>query len=284
MRRGAIWSSFAAVPVRQAGLCMWHALTFGVSLGKALSELSRNAVARTRRAPHWPVVLIAVLGIAGCAKSPGSFDDLDSGGSPLSNLVSLVQLKKPPPSLVPAERVVCPDIVILDGMADDRVYGKGDATNANLRYQFSLNDVARDCKIEGNQISLKIGAAGKILLGPVGAPGSFTAPVRIAIVRESDQEPVVSKLYGVPVTVPSGRSEAPFTLVTDQVEIPYTHANAQHDYTIKVGFDAAGNDKRAKAMLNAARSIPDRPDPKTAAGGKGQPRGHQMGAGPSGGY
>jgi len=252
---------------------MWHALAFD----KAWSKPSRTPM-------HWPAVLIAVLGVAGCAGAPGSFDDPDSGGSTLGNLMAMVQMKKPAPTLVPAERVSCPDIIILDGTADDRVYGKGDAANANLRYQFSLNDVARDCKIEGDKISLKIGAAGKILLGPVGAPGSFTAPVRIAIVRESDQDPIVSKLYGVPVTIPPGRSEAPFTLVTDQLEIPYTHANAQHDYTIKVGFDAVGNGKRTKAMLNATRSIPDRPDPKTAAGGKGRGRGHQMGGGSAGGY
>lgn len=210
---------------------MWHAWIAGKSSAKV----------------RWPIAFIAVLGLAACSHTPGSFDDPDSGGSSLSNLAALVQFKKPPSAPVPAERVVCPDIVVLDGTANDRVYGKGDQTNENLRYQFSLNDVARDCKVDGNQISLKIGAAGKILLGPVGSPGSFTAPVRIAVVRESDQNPVVSKLFGVPVTVPPGRSEAPFTLVTDQIEIPYTHANAQHDYTIKVGFDTAGAPKASRA-------------------------------------
>jgi hypothetical protein len=220
MQRGAIWNLFATVP-----------LTRGLSLPR-------------------PFVLGALvfgsgLAIAGCAKTPGSFDDPDTSGTQITNLMAMVQMKKPPAASTPADLVVCPEIVILDGTADDRVYGKGDQTNENLRYQFSLNDVARDCKIEGNQISLRVGAAGKILLGPVGAPGRFVAPIRIAIVRESDQEPVVSKLYGVPVTVPPGSSEAPLTLVTEQLEIPYTHANAQHDYTIKVGFDAAGTDKKA---------------------------------------
>lgn len=230
MRRGTIQILSTTAPAEQPGLWMGHTLAFTKSFGKIC----------------WPLAFAAALGLAGCAHSPGSFDDLDSGGSSFSNLMALVQFKKPPPAQAPAEHVVCPDIIILDGTANDRVYGKGDQTNENLRYQFSLNDVARDCKVDGNQISLKIGAAGKILLGPVGAPGSFTAPVRIAIVRESDQDPVVSKLYGVPVSVPAGQSEAPFTLVTDQIEIPYTHANAQHDYTIKVGFDAAGATKTGR--------------------------------------
>ncbi len=140
----------------------------------------------------------------------------------------------------PTDHVICPDIIILDGTADDRVYGSGDQSNSNLRYQFSLNDVARDCKIDGDKISLKIGAAGKVLLGPVGSPGTFTAPIRIAIVRQADQDPVASQLFQVPVTIASGQSEAPFTLVTDQMSVPYSHTNAQHDYMIKIGFDAGG--------------------------------------------
>jgi len=100
---------------------------------------------------------------------------------------------------------------------------------------------------------------------PVGSPGSFTAPVRIAVVRESDQNPVVSKLFGVPVTVPPGRSEAPFTLVTDQIEIPYTHANAQHDYTIKVGFDTAGAPKASRAApRSASTAAPSRRSSRSA--------------------
>lgn len=199
-----------------------------------------------------PIMICAVLSLVGCGKTPGSFDVEDSTQTKLANLAALVQFKKPPMQPEPTDHVVCPDIAILDGTADDRVYGQGDQTNTNVRYQFSLNDVARDCKIEGDQISLKIGATGKVLLGPVGAPGNFIAPIRVAIVRESDQAPVVSKLYRLAVSVPTGQTEAPFTLVTEPLNIPYTHANAQHDYTIKVGFDAAGNDKKGQAMVNQA--------------------------------
>ena len=187
-----------------------------------------------------PIMVGAVLGLAGCSSAPGSFDVQQSTQTKLTDLMALVQFKKLPKQPEPTDHVACPDITILDGTADDRVYGKGGAqTNADVRYQFSLNDVARDCKVVGDQISLKIGAAGKILLGPLGSPGSFIAPIRVAIVRESDQKPVVSKLYRLGVNVPTGQTEAPFTLVTEPLNVPYTHANAQHDYTIKVGFDAA---------------------------------------------
>ncbi len=227
---------------------------FRADFGKASRKIL--AVARNGRGSGFriasplivgPIVIGAVLSLAGCGRTPGSFDVEQSTQTKFSDLMALVQFKKPPKHPEPTAHVECPDIAILDGTADDRVYGNGEQTNANVRYQLSLNDVARDCEIKGDQINLKIGAAGKILLGPVGSPGNFTAPIRVAIVRESDQEPVVSKLYQLAVSVPTGKTEAPFTLVTEPLSVPYTHKNAQHDYTIKVGFDAAGNDKKGQA-------------------------------------
>ncbi|QXX74459.1 hypothetical protein MHY1_01271 [Methylovirgula sp. HY1] len=219
--------------------------------GFAAARLRQSGLARFP-AP-WPrlagpVVAGTVLSLAGCGTPLGSFDVQPTTQTKLSDLMALVQFKKMPKQPEPTDHVQCPDISILDGTADDRAYGKGGAqTNANVRYQFSLNNVARDCKIIGDQMSLKIGAAGKILLGPVGAPGTFDAPIRVAIVRDADQEPVISKLYRLPVTVAAGQTEAPFALVTDPLNIPYTRPNAQHYYTIKVGFDATGNDKAPAA-------------------------------------
>lgn len=207
---------------------------------------------RHRLGAAFPAVFLTALGLAGCGTPPGSFDVEDSTQTKLANLEALVQFKKAPRQPEPTDGVVCPDILILDGTADDRVYASGDQSNANLRYQFSLNNVARDCKVEGDKLSLKIGAAGKVLLGPQGSPGNFVAPVRIAIIRESDQEPVASQLFQVPVSVQAGQTEAPFTLVTDQMSVPYAHPNALHDYTIKVGFDS-GKGKAPPHMRHARK-------------------------------
>ena len=206
----------------------------------AIRERRRTCFSTISSRPVALMMVGTVLSLAGCSSAPGSFDVQQSTQTKLTDLMALVQFKKLPKQPEPTDHVACPDITILDGTADDRVYGKGGTqTNADVRYQFSLNDVARDCRVVGDQISLKIGAAGKILLGPLGSPGSFIAPIRVAIVRESDQKPVVSKLYRLGVNVPTGQTEAPFTLVTEPLNVPYTHENAQHDYTIKVGFDAA---------------------------------------------
>lgn len=223
----------------------------------------------------WPAVFGAALGLAACGTPPGSFDVQDSNQTKMSNLVAMVQFKKVGAQPGPADPVVCPDIVILDGTAEYRVYGPGDETNTNLKHQFSVTDIARDCQVRGSDLSLNVGVAGKLLLGPVGAAGNFTAPVRVAVIRESDQEPVSSKLYQVAVSVPAGQSEGVFSLVTDPFTVPYTHRNAQHDYTIKVGFDLGANGKH-KPLPEASGKI--RPTP--ASSNSSQPRHHHRRGGP----
>lgn len=203
----------------------------------SMSSVAARLSARPLRMGVSLLALFGALGLAACGPQPGAFDVEDTTQSKLANLEALVQFKKPPTQAEPTEHVLCPDISILDGTAEDRVYGKGDQTNANLRYQFSINDVARDCSVQNGEMSLKVGVAGKVLLGPVGAPGSFMAPVRIAVIRRANDEPVASKLYQVPVAVAPGSTEGPFTLVADELAIPYSYANAQHDFEIKLGFD-----------------------------------------------
>jgi hypothetical protein len=200
------------------------------------------------RSRVWPAIFFAALSLTGCSSvQPGSFDVQESGQSKWNDLVNLVQLKKARPPLDPSNPVKCPDIVIQDGTADDRVYGSTtDQSNANLRYQFSITDIARDCQVSGDKLILKAGVAGKLLLGPVGSPGNFTGPVRVAVINDNDQSVVLSKLYSVGVGIPAGQSEGAFSLVTEALEIPYTHSKAQYDYTIRVGFDTAGGKKTAE--------------------------------------
>jgi hypothetical protein len=199
----------------------------------------------------------AAAALAGCGKSGslGSFDQPDGNSSITSrfgNLLSFNKLTGEPAPAKEAERLECPEILVLDGTAAHRVYN-GAESNENLRYQYSISDVARECIHQGDQIAMKIGVAGQVLLGPTGAPGAFTVPIRIAIVRETDNAPVVSKLYTANVNVIPGQTEAPYTLVTEPLLAPFIQSHTAEDYSIKVGIDAEGQ-KPAVAHERKKRS------------------------------
>ena len=99
---------------------------------------------------------------------------------------------------------------------------------------------------DGDQLAIKIGVAGKVLLGPAGSPGGFSVPVRMAVLREHDNQPIVSKLYRAAVTVAAGETRADFTIVSEPLRVPFVQDHAEDDYTIKVGIDeGASADKPA---------------------------------------
>jgi hypothetical protein len=211
-------------------------------------------------APHLAFTIGAIFALAGCSRNTGSFDVDDPTQVKFSNLMALVEFKPIPKQPKPTDAILCPEIQILDGTSADRIYAPGtDQSNLAVRYQFSIQDVARDCQVSGGQVAMKVGVAGRILLGPAGSPGTYPAPIRVAIINIADGTPVISKLYQVPTGVADGQTEAPFTLVTDPLSVPAIDHFAQN-YTIKVGFDSAGNGKKQPGTTTASTDSPAAPD------------------------
>jgi len=236
----------------------------GLFAGKDDPKMTGQFKDASRKLAGLALIGAAVFAVAGCGGSSGSFDVDDSPQTKWSNLMALVQFKPLPNQPKPYDTIACPEIAILDGTSDDRVYAPGDdQSNASVRYQFSIGDVARDCAISGGQISLKVGVSGRILLGPAGSPGTFAAPIRVAVIRRSDEEPVLSKLYQVPTNIAPGQTESPFTLVTDPLSVPVTGKHFKEDYMIKVGFDSAGNGKK-KVPAETASTDTGTPSPPSS--------------------
>lgn len=185
------------------------------------------------------LVALAVLALSGCGGRIGNFDTPEPVGSRLSNLLGLNKSQDPsaPQAETPSRHIYCPEIMVLEGTAASQVHAGNPPSNENLRYQYSVDDVARECSLDGEQLSIKVGVAGKVLLGPAGAAGSFNVPVRVAVIRESDSRPVVSKLYHASASIPSGQTYAEFTIVTESLFVPFIQDHTELDYTIKVGID-----------------------------------------------
>ena len=147
----------------------------------------------------------------------------------------------------------CPTIGILDGTQVQRVMAPGATGNEGLRYQYSLHDVGRECSLSSGRIGVKVGANGRVLLGPVGAAGRFDVPLRVVVFSDADQKPVQSKLFRVPATVAGGQSSVPFEFVSEMIDVPVAAGRTAADYSIKVGIDAGKDDGTPTAGIKAAR-------------------------------
>ncbi|SFK04968.1 hypothetical protein [Methylocapsa palsarum] len=185
--------------------------------------------------------LLAVAALGGCG---GKLDVPDAGAAKPSNPLALDASGKAPAADAP--HVYCPEIVVLEGAAASQFHSGNPPSNSNLRHQFSLGEVARECALQGDQLTIKVGLSGNVLLGPAGSPGSFSVPLRVAVIRQSDEKPVVSKLYRAPATIGAGQTQASFTMVSDTLSVPFIHDHAEDDYSIKVGIDeGSGAEKSA---------------------------------------
>ena len=134
------------------------------------------------------------------------------------------------------EDLDCPDVDVFPGGATARV---GGPSNAEVRYQFDLSDIARQCDPQGDKFALKVGVAGRLLIGPAGRPGAYSTTLRVQVKRDIDDKVLFDKSYPVAADT-NGADQGTYKVVSDPVVLPLTRARLDLDYSISVGLNSAG--------------------------------------------
>lgn len=135
--------------------------------------------------------------------------------------------------------LTCPSVAIRFGASTLAVGLPGKPAAGNdLRYQGSITRTARDCNLQGSQITARIGIMGRIISGPAGAPPTIDVPMRVAVVQEGAPEKVITtKAFRTTVTMEGENTE--FSLVAEDVVYPTPTLAANDKYVFYVGFDPA---------------------------------------------
>ena len=134
------------------------------------------------------------------------------------------------------EDLDCPSVDVTDGGATARV---GGASSSEVRYQFALADVARECDPQGSNFALKIGVRVRLLIGPAGSPGAYSTAVRVLVKSERDGKTAYEKSYSVTVNT-GGGDRADTNFVTPPIVLPLTRARLDQDYSIYVSLGGGG--------------------------------------------
>lgn len=142
----------------------------------------------------------------------------------------------------------CPGVAIRRGAGTLSVSANpAEPTALNLRYQVGIADTARECRLVGTMLSMKVGVQGRVVVGPAGGPGQIDVPLRIAIVQEGvEPKTLVSKLQRLAVTVPPNDFNVGFTHVEDELIFPMPKGNEIDSYVVYVGFDPLGTKELEK--------------------------------------
>jgi hypothetical protein len=205
---------------------------------------------RLKRAAMAALAVAASAALTGCGggsmfgSSSGSSSTGSSFGSRFSQLFG-AKSQEASTSSAPSSQATensdlsCPSVTIRFGASTLAVGLPGKPASGNdLRYQGSITRTARDCNLQGGQITARIGIMGRIIAGPAGAPPTVDVPMRVALVQEGAPEKViVTKAFRTTVTMESENTE--FSLVAEDVTYPVPTPEANEKYTFYVGFDPA---------------------------------------------
>ena len=229
---------------------------------------------------------VAGLALAGFMLAAAGCQSSDNGI--LSFGLGKKDTQAPPPPQDPKVlasqlQAYCPKVSLRDGTAYFNTYAKGGAkpkkkadpaqdaeaaANAQpapdgtivdpdrdptkIIYQASITDVTRDCNRANGQLSMKIAVAGKVVPGPMFAPGTITMPIRVAVMHGTDVLYSQIHQYQVQVSDPSAATQFVFT--DQNVVVPEPAAK---DYQAFAGYDentpkAAGDKPKGKRKKVAA--------------------------------
>jgi hypothetical protein len=169
--------------------------------------------------------------------------------------------KTPPADATETPEIDCPGVEIRQGASTFQQSGADNGSTAlSLRYQANFIKFARECALRGGNVVMKVGVEGRVILGPAGAPGPLSLPVRLAVVKEGLEPKVIwTKFSMVPVVVPPGQPNVLFTHVEEDMSFPNPPGSDLDAYVVYVGFDPDSAEAEKK---KPAKPIKPAPKPK----------------------
>jgi hypothetical protein len=197
---------------------------------------TRQVKIRRRRAAA--LVLLGSM-LTGCSSVPSMPSVSSLFGS---NSNSAAANSNASAAYTPPANFECPSVSVRQGAGTLSLSANpAEPTAMNLRYQVGIGDTARECRVVGTNVSMKIGVQGRIILGPAGGPGQVDVPLRFAVVQEGvDPKTIATKLERISVTIPSNDGNVLFTHVEDDLTFPMPRGGEIDSYVIYIGFDPLG--------------------------------------------
>ncbi len=161
-------------------------------------------------------------------------------GTSARNLFLFGTTEPPPiqPQKLEEKEQTCPAVDIIENAAGYRGTSTLTGSSSTVSFQASITNTARECLFQGNQLRLRVGVEGRVLLGPNGKAGSYSVPVKIIVKRRKDI--VTQRSTRLTVTVPGNDTQAEFSYVEENIVVPITQFDPGDEYDIFVGLDPTG--------------------------------------------
>jgi hypothetical protein len=202
-----------------------------------------------------------LLGSSNVPAAPGTVNSSPSFGDRVSNFFgnkpAQPLAQAPDPDAITAEDFDCPTVAIRVGASTFSASTAGtEPTAMTLRYQATLVQNARECRVAGKTLTIRVGVEGRIILGPAGGPGQIEIPLRYAVVEEGPEpKTYITKLRWVTVVIPPEQTSVPFSHVEDELSFPMPRRQDIDAFVVYIGFDSAAS-KQPEKKIPAKKPVP----------------------------
>lgn len=193
--------------------------------------------------PHFTkvgVVLATSLLLSACG---GGLTDVFTPAAPSGGTVVGASTAPRGPSLLAPEEEEfdCPAVSIAPGGAAVRIGAAGSET---VRSQITITDVVRECVRGPDGIIMRVGAEGRVLVGPAGSAGALGATMRIDV-RKGAQT-LSSRTARVGASIPAGQASASWVHVEQGIVIPASAFRASGDLDVFVTLNPGASPARRR--------------------------------------
>lgn len=188
------------------------------------------------------VAAVAVLSACGVSQVTSPFRSKEQKRADWEPVVSEAGLLEAARSDTPGQISVeaaltsCPKFTIWPRDRLLTVYDVGRSGDGlAIQYRGELTKTARECKIQPNQVTVKYGFAGKVLLGPRGRPGPVRMPVKVHL-TDRERNIIATQKLVINVTIPNDKPVGYFSAVRETT-FPIAPGVPPGDYRLFVAFD-----------------------------------------------
>lgn len=130
----------------------------------------------------------------------------------------------------------CPQVVAWPRDRLLTIYQPGHIGDANsVVHRGEITKMARECQLYSDRVVVKYGFAGRVLLGPKGAPGTVTLGVNVRVAG-TQQNTLATDKMSVTATIPPGDPAGYFSMVRE-IAFPITIGTRPEDYKVFVAFE-----------------------------------------------
>lgn len=132
--------------------------------------------------------------------------------------------------------VHCPQIVAWPRDRLLTIYQPGHSGDMEaVIHRGEITKMARECQLYSDRVIVKYGFAGRVLLGPKGAPGTVTLGVNVHVTG-AQQNTLATDKMTVNTTVPPDAPAGYFSMVRE-IAFPIVVGTRPEDYKVFVAFD-----------------------------------------------